>query len=54
MGKIKNADWQRDLLVRIGVLDTLATRKVTHKHAIVNLERKNEIMFTETPHSAAL
>lgn len=45
---------QRELLTKIGVLESLENRKVTHKHAIVNLEKKNDIQYTDTNHTMML
>lgn len=36
LGKIKNADWQRDFLIKIGVIESNENKKVTHRYAVKN------------------
>ena len=40
LNKIKNSDWHRNCLTKLGVYDTEDHRKVTHKHAIINLDEE--------------
>lgn len=54
LNRIKNSDWQRDMLISLGVIESAEARKLTHKHAIVNIREANEVKHTETHHTIQL
>ena len=41
LNKIKNSDWQRNMLTKLGVYESPDQRKVVHKHAVINIDEDN-------------
>ena len=54
INKIQGSDWQRDLLIMIGILEGPKNRPLTYKHSIVNKKELNEVKHTESNHPWAL
>lgn len=54
LSKIKNSNWQREWMIKLGILDSYDNRKVTTKHATLELKEENELQYTETQHPMML
>lgn len=54
ISKIQGSNWQRDFMIRVGIMENEKKRKLTHKHSIINFADKNEVKHTETNHPWSL
>ena len=54
ISKIQGSNWQRDFLIRVGIMEDEKKRKQTFKHSIINLIDMNEVKHTETNHPWSL
>lgn len=54
LSRLKDSDWQKQFLIKLGVYESDETCKLTYKHQLINIKERDELKHTESQHSLSL